>query len=166
MSEPSTTLNAEQIAGKYLSFLLEGEEFGLQILKVQEIVGMMPVTRVPKAPPVIRGVVNLRGKVIPVVDLRSAFGQERRDDSEKTCIIVVQVAHGDQQLIMGIIVDEVSEVRDIDAGIIEPPPEFGSLVDTSFILGMGIVGEQVVILLDIDRVLGDEVLTLVNRLAK
>jgi purine-binding chemotaxis protein CheW len=144
-----------QAAGKYLTFKLGREEYGLEILKVQEIIGMLSVTKVPRAPSYVRGVVNLRGKVIPVVDLRSKFEMEDHEDTEKTCIIVVQVSRDDQTVTMGIIVDEVSEVLDIDGGQIEPAPEFGGQTDTDFILGIGKVGDKVVLLLDINKVLSD-----------
>ncbi|MFW5882333.1 MAG: chemotaxis protein CheW [Planctomycetota bacterium] len=141
------------VAGKYLTFRLADEEYGLQILKVQEIIGLMAVTRVPKTPEFIRGVINLRGKVIPVIDLRRKFDLTQQDDTDVSCIIVVQVENRDATITMGIIVDSVSEVMDIETGQVEPAPEFGSSVDTEFILGMGKVGEKVVMLLDSDRVL-------------
>jgi purine-binding chemotaxis protein CheW len=138
---------------KYLTFQLGGESHGLEILKVQEIIGIMAVTRVPRTPGFVRGVINLRGKVIAVIDLRLKFSMPARADTDRTCIIVVQVADDVRQVTMGIIVDEVSEVQTIDVSQIEPPPSFGTTVDTDFILGMGKAGERVVILLDVDRVL-------------
>ena len=141
------------LAGKYLTFKLDVEEFGLEILKVQEIIKMMDITRVPRTPAFVRGVINLRGKVIPVVDLRLKFEMDRREGTDKTCIIVVTVRRGGGAVVMGIIVDEVSEVLDVAGGSIEPAPEFGGAVDTSFILGMGKVGDRVVTLLDVDKVL-------------
>ena len=144
------------LAGKYLTFKLDVEEFGLEILKVQEIIKMMDITRVPRTPAFVRGVINLRGKVIPVVDLRLKFGMEARAGTDKTCIIVVTVKKATGAVVMGIIVDEVSEVLDVVGSSIEPPPEFGGAVDTSFILGMGKVGERVVTLMDVDRVLTGE----------
>ena len=141
------------LAGKYLTFKLDVEEFGLEILKVQEIIKMMDITRVPRTPAFVRGVINLRGKVIPVVDLRLKFEMERREGTDKTCIIVVTVRRGSGTVVMGIIVDEVSEVLDVAGGSIEPPPEVGGAVDTTFILGMGKVGDRVVTLLDVDKVL-------------
>ena len=143
------------LAGKYLTFKLDEEEFGLEILKVQEIIKMMDVTRVPRTPSFVRGVINLRGKVIPVVDLRLKFEMETREETDKTCIIVVTVNRSNGAVVMGAIVDEVSEVMDVDAANIEPPPSFGGAVDTSFILGMGKIGERVVTLMDVDRVLAD-----------
>jgi len=155
VAAPTAERGHSECGGKYLTFELGGEVYGLEILKVQEIIGMMTVTRVPRTPNFVRGVINLRGKVIPVIDLRRKFGMEPQEDTEKTCIVVVQIAAGgtDQTTTMGIIVDEVSEVLDIDAEQIEPPPSFGASVDTDFILGMGKVAERVVMLLDIDKVL-------------
>ena len=148
------------LAGKYLTFKLDVEEFGLEILKVQEIIKMMDITRVPRTPAFVRGVINLRGKVIPVVDLRLKFDMEGKINTDKTCVIVVTVRRAAGSVVMGIIVDEVSEVLDVAGASIEPAPEFGSTVDTSFILGMGKVGERVVTLMDVDRVLsGEEVAT-------
>jgi len=144
------------LAGKYLTFKLDAEEFGLEILKVQEIIKMMDITRVPRTPAFVRGVINLRGKVIPVVDLRLKFEMEKREGTDKTCIIVVTVRRGTGSVVMGIIVDAVSEVLDVPGEKIEPPPEFGGVVDTSFILGMGKVGDRVVTLMDVDKVLSHQ----------
>ena len=136
-------------AGKYLTFVLGDEEYGLEILKVREIIGIMGITAVPKTPEFVKGVINLRGKVIPVVDLRLKFGMEEAERTEETCIIVVDVGSVE----MGIIVDKVSEVLDIAGQDIEDAPEFGAAVDTAFILGMGKADERVTILLDIGKVL-------------
>ena len=140
-------------AGKYLTFKLGAEEFGLEILKVQEIIKMMEITKVPRTPAFVRGVINLRGKVIPVVDLRLKFNMATRDSTEKTCVIVVQVTNEAGTVTMGTIVDEVSEVLDIAGEQIEAAPEFGTSVNTDFILGMGKVGKRVVMMLDVDKVL-------------
>jgi purine-binding chemotaxis protein CheW len=153
-------------AGKYLTFRLAGEEYGLEILKVQEIMGLLPVTRVPRAAGFVRGVVNLRGKVISVVDLRLKFELEAAEDTERTCIIVVQVMGPDREIVMGIIVDEVSEVQDITADQLEPTPSFGSSLPDDFILGMGKVGNKVVMLLDVDRVLTGAEVRAVARMAE
>ncbi len=144
------------LVGKYLTFKLGPEEYGLGILKVQEIIGILPVTHVPRMPEYIRGVINLRGKVIPVVDLRLKFGMNAEENTERTCIIVVQVMRQDTLVIMGIVVDEVCEVLDIREGQIEPAPSLGNAEATDFILGMGKINEKVVTLLDIDRVLAGE----------
>lgn len=141
-------------AGKFLSFILGEEEYGLEILKVQEINGMMGITRVPRTSDYVRGVINLRGRVIPIVSLRKKFKMAAVPDTEKTCIIVVQVKYSDREITMGIIVDEVSEVLNIGDGQIEPPPSFGGgMEEADFITGMGKLENKVVILLDIDRVM-------------
>lgn len=136
-------------AGKYLTFVLSGEEYGIEILKVREIIGLMDITSVPRMPNFVDGVINLRGKVIPVIDLRTKFNIERVTKTSETCIIVVDV-NGHQ---MGVVVDKVSEVLDIPAQDIEDPPSLGITVDNSFILGMGKSKGRVKILLNIDRVL-------------
>jgi len=140
--------------GKYLTFALGSEQYGLEILKVREIIGYMEITAVPRTPEYVKGVINLRGQVIPVIDLRTKFGMEPTQLTDQTCIIVVEITQDGKRFNTGIIVDRVEEVLDIAAEDIEPAPAFGSAVDTSFILGMGKVGESVKILLDIDRVLG------------
>ena len=155
----------EELAGKYLTFKLSVEEYGLEILKVQEIIKMMDITRVPKADEYVRGVINLRGKVIPVIDLRLMFGMPSQDTTEKTCIVVVQVARTDGRVIMGIIVDEVSEVLDIEGSEIEPPPSLGTTIDTSFILGMAKSRGSVKILLDIDKVMSSDQIASVTEVA-
>lgn len=142
--------------GKYLTFSLAGEEYGIGILKVKEIIGMMPITHVPQTPDYVKGVVNLRGKVIPVVDLRLKFGIEPIDYTERTCIIVVEIIHVSKTISMGIVVDSVSEVLNIKSGDIEDTPSFGTKLKTEFILGMAKIGSNVKILLDIDLVLADE----------
>lgn len=143
----------KKLAGKYLTFKLGDEEFGLEILKVQEIIRLQQITKVPKAPEFIRGVINLRGKVIPVVELRKKFSMEDHEDTDKTCIIVVQIEFSGTPVTMGIIIDEVKEVLDIDAGSIEETPSFGTSVDTEFIMGIGKIGDNVKMLLDIQKVL-------------
>lgn len=142
------------IAGKYLTFDLAEEEYGVEILRVREIIGMMAITPVPKTPEYVLGVINLRGKVIPVVDLRLKFGLPYKEPDERTCVIVVEMASdGGGTVQMGIVVDRVNEVVDVKAADIEPTPSFGVSLDTAFILGMAKVGEKVKILLDIDKVL-------------
>jgi purine-binding chemotaxis protein CheW len=142
--------------GKYLTFALAHEEYGLEILKVREIIGYMQITAVPQTPSHIKGVINLRGQVIPVVDLRTKFGMETAEVTEQTCIIVVEITQSGRKFNTGIVVDRVQEVLDIAGNDIEEAPQFGASVDTNFILGMGKIGESVKILLDIDRVLGSQ----------
>jgi purine-binding chemotaxis protein CheW len=146
----------QALAGKYLTFQLGDEEYGVEILKVQEIIRMQEITRVPKTPEFVRGVINLRGKVIPVISLREKFGMPSIDDTVKTCIVVVQVLRNDVDIIMGVIIDEVREVLDIAAENIEQTPSFGASIDTEFIRGMGKVGAKVKMILDIDKVLSVE----------
>lgn len=149
--QASTILRTEKTArgGKYLTFFLAGEEYGVEILKVHEIIGTMPITRVPRTPPHICGVINLRGKVIPIMDLRLKFGMKATEQAAETCIIVVQL-HGVQT---GAVVDRVSEVADIAAGDIEDAPAFGADVNTEYLLGIAKCGGRVKLLLDIERVL-------------
>lgn len=139
--------------GKYLTFALANEEYGLEILKVKEIIGYMPITAVPQMPFHVKGVINLRGQVIPVIDLRAKFGMETTDVTEETCIIVVETSQNGRTFNTGIVVDRVQEVLDIEASAIEDTPQFGGDVCTDFIMGMGKIGESVKILLDIDAIL-------------
>ena len=139
--------------GKYLTFSLAGEEYGIGILKVKEIIGMMTITVVPQTPSYVKGVINLRGKVIPVVDLRLKFGMEANDYTERTCIIVVEITGATGKILTGIIVDSVSEVLNIKGGDIEDTPSFGSKLNMDYILGMAKTGGRVKILLEIDNVL-------------
>ena len=149
----STALKSDERAGKYLTFMIGKEEFGVGVLKVREIMGIQDITAVPQTPPHLKGVINLRGKVIPVIDLRLKFGLPSIDYTQRTCIIVVQVKSGSTSLLMGIVVDEVSEVLTMAAGDIEDTPDFGANVETGYILGMAKIKGKVKILLDIDEVL-------------
>ena len=142
--------------GKYLTFALGPEEYGLEILKVREIIGYMEITAVPQTPGHVKGVINLRGQVIPVIDLRSKFGMETAEITEESCIIVVEISQSNRKFNTGIVVDHVQEVLDIKGQDIEDSPQFGGSVDTSFIMGMGKIGDTVKILLDIDKVLAGE----------
>jgi purine-binding chemotaxis protein CheW len=151
--------------GKYLTFVLAGEEYGIGILKVKEIIGIMAITTVPQTPAYMKGVINLRGKVIPIVDLRVKFGMEAMDYTEKTCIIVVEIANSGQKVMIGILVDSVSEVLNIKGGDIEDAPNFGSRLNTNYILGMAKTGGRVKILLDIDRVLSADEMVVLEKAA-
>ena len=148
--------------GKYLTFELANEEYGIGILKVKEIIGMMPVTSVPQTPEFLKGVINLRGKVIPVVDLRLKFGMEEMDYTERTCIIVVEIERGNSFILIGIIVDSVSEVLNIKNEEIEAAPTLGAKANTDYILGIAKMEGGVKVLLDIDRVLGQQELEMLG----
>lgn len=166
MNVSEATLEATGLAGKYLTFSLGDEHYGIEILRVQEIVGLLPITRVPRLPELVAGVVNLRGRVIPVVDLRLAFGLPGIDHGERTCIIIVRSKRGDgKSTVMGALVDEVSEVADLPDKVIEPTPEFGTGIDTSFVRGVGRLEDRVVLLLDVDLVLSGSQLEIVERAA-
>jgi len=147
--------------GKYLTFTLAEEEYGIGILRIKEIIGMMPITTIPQTPEFVKGVINLRGKVIPVVDLRLRFGMGSIDYTERTCIIVVEIDAQAGTVMIGIVVDAVSEVLNIKAEDIEETPTFGTKLNTEYILGMAKMEGSVKILLDIGRVLtGEEIATL------
>jgi purine-binding chemotaxis protein CheW len=146
-------MDSETQTGKYLTFLTGGEGYGLPVLKVREIMKVMEITSVPQVPAYVRGVINLRGKVIPVVDLRLKFGMPACDATDQTCIIVVEAAAADRKAMMGLLVDGVSEVLNIQAAEIEQPPAFGDSVRTDYMQGVAKVKGTVKILLDIDRVL-------------
>ena len=139
--------------GKYLTFTLADEEYGIGILKVKEIIGMMAITSVPRTPDFVKGVINLRGKVIPVIDLRVKFGMPAIDYTDRTCIIVVEIDADDMTIQIGIVVDSVSEVLNIKEEEIENAPSFGTTLNTDYILGMAKIDSGVKILLDIDKVL-------------
>ena len=146
----------DNLEGKYLIFNLGNEEYGIGILKIKEIISMLPITPVPQTPQYVKGVINLRGKVIPVADLRLRFGMEAIEYSAQTCIIVVEIDGQAGKVHMGIVVDSVREVLNIKAAEIESSPTFGFDLDTQFILGMAKKEGDVKILLEIERVLGAE----------
>ena len=150
------------LEGKFLTFVLSNEEYGIEILKVREIIGLMDITSVPQTPDYMKGVINLRGKVIPVIDLRMKFSMPEEEHTQETCVIVVEV-NGTS---IGLIVDSVSEVSDIGSGEIENAPKFGQGIDTSFIMGLGKVKEKIIIMLDIDEVLSSDELEIAEELAK
>jgi len=155
----------EQREGKYLTFTLVDEEYGIGILKIKEIIRMMTVTTVPQTPEFVKGVINLRGKVIPVIDLRLKFGMEPMDYTERTCIIVVEIDGTAGTVQIGIVVDSVSEVLNIKADEIEDTPTFGTRLNTDYILGMAKMEGGVKILLDINRVLKAEEVELLDKAA-
>jgi purine-binding chemotaxis protein CheW len=153
------------LEGKYLTFTLAEEEYGIGILKIKEIIGMMDITSVPQTPGFVKGVINLRGKVIPVVDLRLRFTMESIAYDERTCIIVVEIGGRGTDIVIGIVVDSVSEVLNIKGEDIEETPTFGTKLDTDYILGMAKMGKGVKILLDIDRVLSDQEISILEHAA-
>ena len=142
--------------GKFLTFTLGNEEYGLEILKVRELIGFMEITRIPRAPAHVRGVINLRGKVIPVIDLRRKFGFAAMEHTERTCIIVADVDLPSMRVMMGVVVDSVQEVLNVTESEIEETPEFGGRATTAYLLGLAKVKDSVKILLDLDRVLGSD----------
>jgi purine-binding chemotaxis protein CheW len=143
---------------QYLTFSLGEEMFALGILAIREIIEYGNLTEVPMTPPFIRGVINLRGAVVPVIDLAVRFGRTAKETTKRTCIVIIETASGDgeRQHQMGLVVDAVSEVLEIPATDIEPPPEFGARIRTDFISGMGKVNGQFVVMLDVDRILSLE----------
>jgi len=155
----------ENKAGKYLTFKLADEDYGISLLKVREIIGMMPITSVPRTPEYVKGVINLRGKVIPVTDLRLCFSMPEIAYTDRTCIIVVEVSGLTTTVQMGIVVDAVTEVLPVRAEEIEAAPKFGAKVDTHYILGMANMEGAVKILLDIDRVMTAEEIAEVEKAA-
>ena len=155
----------EDREGKYLTFTLAEEEYGIGILKIKEIIGMMPITSVPQTPAFVQGVINLRGKVIPVVDLRLRFGMASIAYTERTCIIVVEMESPVGTVLIGIVVDAVSEVLNIKGEDIEDAPAFGTRLDIDYIRGMAKMEGGVKILLDIDRVLSSEDISVMQHAA-
>jgi len=151
--------------GKYLTFSLAQEEYGIGILKIREIIGMMPVTSVPQTPQFVKGVINLRGKVIPIVDLRLRFGMQAIEYTDRTCIIVVEIEGQAGPVQIGIVVDAVSEVLNIKGEEIEDAPTFGTKLDIDYILGMAKMEGGVKILLDIGKVLSAEATSVLEKAA-
>lgn len=158
MSSPVSTplTSTASQAGKYLTVVLDSEAYGLNVMKIREIIRLQKITPVPQLPAYVKGVINLRGRVIPIVDLRVKFGL-KAEFTERTCIVVVQVKLPTEQLVqMGLIVDSVEEVVTLASSEIEPTPDFGAKIDTTYLLGMAKVKGQVKTLLDIDRVVSPE----------
>jgi len=166
MSTPAVPpVGLTSLAGKYLTVVLENEAYGLNVLKIREIIRLQKITPVPQMPPFVKGVINLRGRVIPIVDLRVKFGL-KAEITERTCIIVVQVKLPSEQLVqMGLIVDSVEEVVNLAVSEIEPTPDFGAKIDTTYLLGMAKIKGQVKTLLDIDRVVAPETVQVIAQAA-
>ena len=164
--QAAAALKSDDRGGKYLVFDLGREEFGIRVLKVREIMGIQDITAVPQTPAHVKGVINLRGKVIPVVDLRLKFGLPQQEYTQRTCIIVVQVQGEAGPMLMGIVVDGVAEVLNLAAADIEDTPDFGDGTATPYLLGMAKVKDKVKILLEIDRVLASQDLVALGALMK
>jgi purine-binding chemotaxis protein CheW len=153
---PAKSTKQPHSAGKYLTFRLEKESYGVGVLKVREIIRMMNITPVPQMPAYVRGVINLRGKVIPVIDLRLKFGMQGIANTDSTCIVVVHImVPSGTNTLMGLVVDAVEEVANISADEIESTPDFGMKLETNYILGMAKVRGSVKTLLDIDQVISE-----------
>jgi purine-binding chemotaxis protein CheW len=146
---------------QYLTFTLGEEMFAIGILAIREIIEYGNLTEVPMTPPFIRGVINLRGAVVPVIDLAVRFGRTAKETTKRTCIVIIETASGERHHQMGLVVDAVSEVLEIPAADIEPPPEFGARIRTDFIHGMGKVNGQFVVMLDVARILSLEEIAVV-----
>jgi len=161
------TTATKEIAGQqqYLTFLLADEEYAISILKVKEIIEYSTVTTVPKTPKWVRGVINLRGAVVPVVDLAMKFGLELKPVTKTTCIVIVETQFESQNTTMGIIVDAVSQVMDLTAEGVQPVPEFGTRVKVDYLLGMAQLGKKFALLLDVDKVLSTDELLHLNGVA-
>jgi len=170
MTMPAETMNHAIKAitiktGKYLTFIIAQEEYGIGILKVKEIIGMMPITTIPRTPKFVKGVINLRGKVIPIIDLRLKFAMEAIPYSDRTCIIVVEIDSDENTVMIGIVVDAVSEVLNIKEDEIEDTPKFGTKLNTEYILGMAKIQKGVKILLNIDQVLSTEEISTLKKVS-
>jgi purine-binding chemotaxis protein CheW len=143
------SMKVDSRAGKYLTFFLADEEYGVEILKVQEIIGRMPITPVPLTSRYIRGVINLRGKIHPIMDLNIKFGMNQTEITDETCMIVIKTS----SIMMGILVDKVSEVVNVASDDIEDTPSFGAEVNTEYLLGVGKTGGRIRLLLNIEKVI-------------
>ena len=152
MASPSTLTQP----GQYLGFHVAGEEYAIGILRVREILEYDVVTKVPTTPPSIRGVINLRGSVVPVVDLAVKLGLPEIEVTKRTCIVVLEVNLEGERIVMGVLADSVSQVIDLPASEVEPPPTFGTRVRVDCLLGMGRAGRKFVLMLDIDKLLSSE----------
>jgi purine-binding chemotaxis protein CheW len=141
--------------GKYLTVAIDNEVYGIAVLKVREIIRLQKITPVPQLPEFVKGVINLRGRVIPIIDLRVRFGM-KAENTERTCVVVVQVVSGDRSIQIGVIVDSVEEVANLTKDQIEPTPDFGVRIDTAYLLGMAKTNGRVLMLLEIDRVIATE----------
>jgi purine-binding chemotaxis protein CheW len=161
MSEQKETETGHE-GGKFLTFCLADEEYGVDIHQIKEILALVDITPVPRTPDFVKGVINLRGRIIPVIDLRVRFGMEEIEYTKETCIIVINIQRENSLVTMGVIVDRVSEVTDIEGGNISEVPGFGTSVDTEFMEGIGKVDDRIVLLLSIDRVMNDSEVSMIG----
>jgi purine-binding chemotaxis protein CheW len=159
-SKKNLAVSVDNSPQQYLTFSLGGEVFALGILNVKEIIEFGNITEIPMMPAFIRGVINLRGAVVPVIDLSARFGGAASTVSRRTCIVIVELGEGEERQDLGVIVDAVNEVLEIPRADIEPPPSFGAKIRADFILGMGKVEGRFVIILNVDRVLSTEEITM------
>lgn len=153
MEEISVFNTKDETKKQYLSFILAGEEYGIDILRVQEIKGWENVTKIPNAPRYVKGVMNLRGVIVPIVDLRTRFGLGEQEYGPTTVVIVLKIETENKQRIMGIVVDAVSDVYDIETDFMKPPPDFGDVVSIEFVQGLATVNEKMVIVLNVNFLL-------------
>jgi purine-binding chemotaxis protein CheW len=144
---------SDEVLSQYLTFVLANGEYGVEILCVQEIRGWGPVTRIPNTPDYVQGILNLRGTIVPIVDLRMRFGLEKIEYGPTTVIVVLKTMYGNAKRVVGIVVDGVSDVHSLRADEIKPAPDFGESLKTEFIKGMATIGEKMLVLLDVDRLL-------------
>jgi purine-binding chemotaxis protein CheW len=154
-----------KIANKYLTFVLATEEYAVDILRVQEIKGWNKPTPIPNTPEYLCGVINLRGTIVPIIDLRLRFGLERLPYGQMTVIVVVRVVSGNRERIMGIVVDAVSDVYDINEADVKSTPEFGSVINIEFVKGLANVSEKMIIILEIDALLNSNELAIIEQTA-
>ena len=151
---------------QFLTFMLAGEEYGIDILRVMEIKGWEQATKIPNTPDYIQGVINIRGTIVPIVDLRKRFSLEHLEYGPTTVVIVLRVEYENRGRIMGIIVDAVSDVYNVPADEMKPPPDFGTAISIEFVQGLATVSDTMVIMLDIDRLLNSDELKIIDGVAK
>jgi len=157
-------IGIESDGNQFLTFLLAGEEYGVDILRVQEIKGWNSVTPIPNTPDYIRGVINLRGTIVPIIDLRRRFSLEPIEYGPMTVVIVLKVLRGEKSRVMGVVVDAVSDVYNVNKESLKPAPDFGSVVNVDFVQGLATVNESMVIILDIDKLLNSDELAVVENI--
>ncbi len=158
-------MEALQLTNQYLTFRLDGDLFAVDVSKAREVLDFADVTRVPQTPDYMLGVINLRGNVVPVINLRRKFGMDDAERTVDTCIIVIEIEIKDETVVIGVVADAVQEVLDLDAEQIAPPPRLGTRLNTEFIRGMGNLNDQFIILLDIDRVFTHEEIAVIDQSA-